>query len=525
MSKLFLKIQTCFVVILVLLPLVLGFKNGEEFHAKCQPMDVVQCRSIDYNVTGLPNMFGHKNQIQVEQSLRDITMLLTSTCAEPVRFFFCSMYAPMCSKQTNSLITTCGSLCTYVTKRCKPTAMSLGIPWLKEWNCSQFYWRNNRDEMCMEGSTFNFSPFDPSTNVPATEGTKFLKNVHSNNVRKSSTLRCHSTRIFTKDDQEYAEVWMTVWSIVCFVSTSIALLAFIFGRKKYRYPERCIVILAMCYNLHCVGYIVRVIVGYSETACVLDENSELLLTKNKLGNPRCAIVFLFLYFFGMAACVWWVILTLTWFLAAGMRWSFDAIENYTNVFHLIAWVLPALKAAVVLILRKVDGDELTGLCYVGNQDLLALTGFVLGPQFTYLITGVLFLLAGFVAVYRMKFEQNKQRLHGVEKFDVVLFRIGIFAGIICLPASCMIGIHFYEYNTRDKWAKGESGAYVTVLMMKISASVFAGLLCSFWLWTYKIIVTMKSFFKRKFPKENISENNQIALRNLTVNGFQTDADV
>lgn len=40
-----------------------------------------------------------------------------------------------------------------------------------------------------------------------------------------------------------------------------------------------------------------------------------------LSNTGCAIVFLLLYFFGMASSLWWIILTLTWFLAAGMMFA------------------------------------------------------------------------------------------------------------------------------------------------------------------------------------------------------------
>ena len=41
--------------------------------------------------------------------------------------------------------------------------------------------------------------------------------------------------------------------------------------------------------------------------------------QNGLGNTGCTIVFLLSYFFGMATHMWWMILTLTWFLAAGIK--------------------------------------------------------------------------------------------------------------------------------------------------------------------------------------------------------------
>lgn len=83
----------------------------------------------------------------------------------------------------------------------------------------------------------------------------------------------------------------------------------------------------------------------------------------------------------------WVILTLTWFLAAGLKWGHEAIEMHSSYFHIAAWAIPAVKTIVILIMRLVDADDLTGLCYVGNQQQEALTGFVVAPLASYLLIG------------------------------------------------------------------------------------------------------------------------------------------
>lgn len=83
----------------------------------------------------------------------------------------------------------------------------------------------------------------------------------------------------------------------------------------------------------------------------------------------------------------WVILTLTWFLAAGLKWGHEAIEMHSSYFHIAAWAIPAVKTIVILIMRLVDADDLTGLCYVGNLQQEALTGFVVAPLATYLLIG------------------------------------------------------------------------------------------------------------------------------------------
>ena len=53
-------------------------------------------------------------------------------------------------------------------------------------------------------------------------------------------------------------------------------------------------------------------------------------------------------------------------------------------------------------MSSVDGDPIAGICYVGNQNIMNLRGFVLVPLFVYLILGTSFLLAGFVSLFRIR---------------------------------------------------------------------------------------------------------------------------
>ena len=45
-----------------------------------------------------------------------------------------------------------------------------------------------------------------------------------------------------------------------------------------------------------------------------------------------------------------------WFLAAGLKWGHEAIENKSHLFHLVAWAIPALQTISVLALAKVEGE-------------------------------------------------------------------------------------------------------------------------------------------------------------------------
>ncbi len=66
-----------------------------------------------------------------------------------------------------------------------------------------------------------------------------------------------------------------------------------------------------------IGYIIRLCMGHKAVACdTVPEafGSRDLIRYETTGPAPCTIVFLLIYFFGMASSLWWVILAFTWFL-------------------------------------------------------------------------------------------------------------------------------------------------------------------------------------------------------------------
>ena len=72
-------------------------------------------------------------------------------------------------------------------------------------------------------------------------------------------------------------------------------------------------------------------------------------------------------------------LTFAWFLAAGMKWSSEAIGSYSSYMHLISWILPAVKTTIIISTSSVDGDPFLGVCGVGNTNINNLHIFILAP--------------------------------------------------------------------------------------------------------------------------------------------------
>lgn len=86
--------------------------------------------------------------------------------------------------------------------------------------------------------------------------------------------------------------------------------------NRLRYPERPLAMLVLCYLLCAIGWGVRALAGRRAVGCQHEmtdstesnglggHDGHVLLAQDGLGNPNCAIVFLLLYYFGMAGYVW-----------------------------------------------------------------------------------------------------------------------------------------------------------------------------------------------------------------------------
>ena len=325
----------------------------------------------------------------------------------------------------------------------------------------------------------------------------------------SCVPRCNIDVFFSSYDKSLTQAWMISWAGICFISTLFTILTFCMDRTRFKYPERPIVFLAVCYNLYSLAYILRSAAGARAISCDRLHGSssssssapEEFLIQEGLESTWCIVVFLMLYFFGMAAAIWWVILTLTWFLAAARKWGHEAIQARSSYFHLAGWAAPAVMTIVILTMRRVDGEELTGLCYVGNLDLKAKLIFVIAPLSLVLLFGCCFIFNGFYSLVKIRndlrrrddnldaavggsvnpeanreFLAQRVPLHGgaslhhppphhplqspfqrhandVAKFERLMFRIGVISVLQGVPAICVLVCYVYEYYGLPHWSQ------------------------------------------------------------------------
>ncbi|XP_028290361.1 frizzled-8-like [Gouania willdenowi] len=503
----------------------------------CQEIAVPLCKGVGYNYTYMPNQFNHDTQDEAGLEVHQFWPLVEIQCSPDLKFFLCSMYTPICLEDYKKPLPPCRSVCERARAGCAPLMRQYGFPWPDRMRCDLLPVQGNPDMLCMDYNRTDSTTASPvlskPTNHPGkhkpsrpsvkhkpapceagcacvepmvklnTDRHPLYNRVQTGHV-SNCAMPCHSP-YFTHDERAFTAFWIGLWSVLCFVSTFATVATFLIDMERFKYPERPIIFLSVCYLFVSVGYIVRLIAGHEQVACSRDLDVEHIHYETT-GPALCTVVFLLIYFFGMASSIWWVILSLTWFLAAGMKWGNEAIASYSQYFHLAAWLVPSMKSIAVLALSSVDGDSVAGICYVGNQNLDNLRGFVLAPLVIYLFIGTMFLLAGFVSLFRIR-SVIKQGGTKTDKLEKLMIRIGVFTVLYTVPATVIVACYFYEQHNRHSWevthscsrclAEHErSSPDYAVFMLKYFMCLLVGITSGAWIWSGKTVESWRTFCTR-----------------------------
>lgn len=136
-----------------------------------------------------------------------------------------------------------------------------------------------------------------------------------------------SNMYFKPGDIIFAKSFVGVCSIICLGATLFTFLTFLIDVKRFRYPERPIIFYAVCYSFVSLMYFFGFLLGNNAACTKATHPSGVDTVVLGSQSKGCTLLFMLLYFFSIAGIVWWVILTITWFLAAGPKWSCEAIEK------------------------------------------------------------------------------------------------------------------------------------------------------------------------------------------------------
>ncbi|XP_033113757.1 frizzled-7-B-like [Anneissia japonica] len=525
-----------------------GGDGGVDSYAKarCEAITIPLCHQLPYNTTIFPNLL-NQNQEDAGLEVHQFYPLVKVECSLDLKYFLCSMYAPPCT-MVDFPIPPCKSLCQSARNGCEALMNRFGFQWPDKLDCSLFpeqrpgilcVDRNRTANKDQQTLTTTRSPDSLETLTPKVQKDDIAFTcpkeftVPEKDEEFLGSKNCgFPCPMFFKDptEQKFARLWIGIWAFICAGSSLFTFLTFVIDTKRFRYPERPIIFLSGCYFMIAVVYIIGFFMD-DEIACNQPtENDhtykEATLTQGAK-KEMCTILFMVLYYFTMASSIWWVLLSLTWFLAAGLKWGHEAIERNSQYFHVAAWSIPAVKTIIILTMGEVDGDPLSGVCFTGSTNITALRGFVLAPLIIYLIVGTFFLCTGFIALFRirtfMKHENTK-----TDKLEKLMIRIGVFTVLYTVPATIVVACYIYEQSFREQWelrwlsdnclkysvvcphqneflpeASRAERPDFTIFMIKYLMLVIVGITSGFWIWSGKTLQSWINFYNKLFSRRSV----------------------
>ncbi|XP_053603834.1 frizzled-7 [Plodia interpunctella] len=521
-------------------------------HGRCEPITIPFCQQIRYNQTIFPNILNHAKQEDAGPEVYQFTPLIKINCSPDLKFFLCSVYAPVCTI-LDQAIPPCRHLCESARHNCGDLMSHYGLPWPEHLECSKFPVATDENVICVGDNNVtheSHKPIEhrpPRGEYPSNTGRDNTKTHYTKNygfvcpeqfkvpknldleyslkvgqkVEQDCGVPCNRM-FFSENERNFSRLWIGIWATLCTVSCLFTVLTFLIDTDRFRYPERPIIFLSVCYLMVAIAYVMGWSAGDSISCqgpfpfAISGTRTNISVITQGTKHEPCTILFMIVYFFSMASSIWWVILTLTWFLAAGLKWGHEAIEANSQYFHLAAWAVPAIKTISILAMGKVDGDVLSGVCYVGLWDAEALREFVLAPLCVYLVLGTVFLMAGFVSLFRirtvMKHDGTK-----TDKLEKLMIRIGVFGVLYTVPALIVIVCLFYEQahfnNWMVTWHRTMCGIKeyaipcpilqreiekpkFEMFMIKYLMTMIVGITSSFWIWSGKTLKSWHQFFDK-----------------------------
>ncbi|TDG39197.1 hypothetical protein AWZ03_014381 [Drosophila navojoa] len=479
--------------------------------------------------------------------------LIESGCSRRARFLLCSALFPLCSPDVPRPVTACKSLCETVKGECAANAApELMQLWPQFLSCDALPQPENH-ELCMqipqeaaasEGSAVGvpapsadgqqtsaaeppppppqqqqlywswmawkmsaqLGKSPPSNGAPGSAGSVGVgvgvgvgagvgvgfcpQNFSVNPLNGEECLpQCQRDAFHSTQQKKLTESLVLGLSAVCFVLTLFALVTFWAEPTRFGYPERPVLFLCLCYNLFSVCYLERIVFHQARSLALLQEPGGRAGRTACALTPPCLASYISTSYLSLCAASWWLIFALCFYLSSHKKWSSEALEKRSGLFHVLAWVPPLAPPIAALLLERVRPSELTGMCTA--------PGFVELPALALLLLGLYFTLRAARSLRSL--QQQLQPTLAHQRFAQIRKRFVIFSLLFFVPTAAGVVAAFCERyveavpscaTPEDCVQPAQLSAWPA--LVRIFFQLVGGTLTGMWVWSRKTCESYRS---------------------------------
>lgn len=139
----------------------IGSGNGK---GRCEEITIPMCRGIGYNLTAMPNELNHDTQDEAGLEVHQFWPLVEIKCSADLKFFLCSMYAPICLPEYTKPLPACRSVCERARTGCAPLMQQYGFSWPERMACERLPYHGDPENLCMEQDNHTSTSTGPGNN-------------------------------------------------------------------------------------------------------------------------------------------------------------------------------------------------------------------------------------------------------------------------------------------------------------------------------------------------------------------------
>ncbi|KAK9504914.1 hypothetical protein O3M35_009082 [Rhynocoris fuscipes] len=486
--------------------------------AKCELLNYTTCLGVKlpYSRTSLELVDGLTSQEQGQEQLKEWRRLVhIPKCWAVIQPFLCALYMPKCDD--SGVYLPSQEMCKMIMGPCR--ILTSFEPWPAVFRCDN---QTRYPPMCkndVRELKFNTTGRCLEPLVQTDLSAWYYDGVDGCGVQCNDPM-------YTDHQRQQIHKLVAWGASICALFNLFTIVTFMIDWKfSSKYPALVIFYINFCFLIVCIGWLAQFLPGGREDI-VCRKDGTLRTAEPSAGeNLSCVVVYVMVYYFLMAGIAWFVILTYAWHISLQALGKIqECMEKKGAYFHLVAWSLPLVLTITTMALGEIDGDGVTGICFVGSANKEYRAGFLLLPVAAALIVGTYFLSKGLIILIKLQVDSKEiisERANN--KIKETILRMGIFSVLILVLGATTFIWHVYHFKNSEVWSEsfriyilcklgiGESGPSgeckmgsrpsVAMLQLHVLSLFSVGVLMSSWVWTHTTINTWATLIARLLKKE------------------------
>lgn len=131
----------------------------------------------------------------------------------------------------------------------------------------------------------------------------------------------------------------------------------------------------------------------------------------------------------------------------------ERVDKKRVYFHLIAWSLPLMFTITTMAVGEIDGDYVTGICFVGIFNFAARAGLLLAPLAVTMIVAGYIIVRGLILLVKVKIDSREIiSEHSSRKIRSNIVRMGVFTLFMIVFCIITFIYHGYVFVNSEAWS-------------------------------------------------------------------------